>query len=285
MSELPLVSVIIPAFNVAPFLEDAVVSALGQTHRNMEVIVVNDGSSDGTDRVANALAAHDERVRVIHQTNRGGAAARNAGLHVARGDYISHLDADDVLLPEKTARQLAYFAEHPECDLVYSDYIHATEQLEPLRTVISGEPPRSFREIIYYRNWFSVVVPLLRASLSRAVGDFDEGLVGVEDWDYWIRCAMVGVFGYLPGPVALYRHHGGQVSRQEARMRRSHEQIIEKHHGTNPRRRRYAIGARHWHYARHWYGRKYPLRTARELLAFAASVRDPREIRRIMQLG
>lgn len=285
MSELPLVSVVIPAYNVAPFLEDAVASAIGQTHRNMEVLVVDDGSTDDTGQVADALAAKDPRVRVIHQVNQGPAAARNAGFRAATGDYICHLDGDDVLMPDKTTRQLAYFAEHPECDLVYSDFIHVNHRLQPIRIATAGEPPRSFREIIYYRNWFSVVVPLLRMSLARTVGEFDETLAGVEDWDYWIRCAMVGVFGYMPGPVALYRHHTGQVSRQKERMRRSHQQIIEKFHCADPQRRRYAIGARHWHYARHWYGRRHPLHTARELLAFVMTVRDPREIGRIMQLG
>lgn len=279
-----LVSIIVPAYNAERYLADAVQSALAQTNANVEVLVVNDGSTDGTGTLADALAAKDARVRVIHQSNGGLPAARNAGLRVARGEYISFLDADDVFLPEKSHAQAQFLDTHPECDLVYSDICYADEALRATRMHVRGVPPVPFGALYVYRNWFATTAVLLRASLVRAVGEFDESLVGSEDWDYWIRCARHGTFGYLPGAVALYRFHGDQMHRATEKMRRAELQVVAKHYAHDPARYRVAKGARHWEYARNHYGRRHPFRTARELLYMALAVRNPREMRRVVAM-
>ena len=120
MNDNPLVSVIIPVYNGQEFIRDAVQSALLQTYPNLEVIVVDDGSTDSTRAIVEALAAADARVELISQANGGVARARNRGISAARGEFIAPLDADDMWAPEKIQRQVARMAEYgTETGLVY----------------------------------------------------------------------------------------------------------------------------------------------------------------------
>ena len=209
----PLVTVIIPAYNASAFLGDAVASVLGQTHPDVEVIVVDDGSTDDTVALLAQWQARDLRVRAVRGHNRGVAAARNAGLDLACGQYVAFLDADDVIHPEKLERQIAYLEAHPQIDLVYSDYRTADAELRPLRDEVIGVKRMPLREAYIYTNVFPIMAPLLRRTLVERVGAFDEGLRACEDWEYWVRCERAGTFGYLPGHYATYRMHGMQTHR------------------------------------------------------------------------
>ena len=113
----PLVTVVVPAYNSSAFLRQAVDSALGQTYPFVEVIVVDDGSTDGTTEV---VAGYGSKIVFIHQRNAGVAAARNTALRVARGELVAYLDADDVWDPDKVRRQVEFLAAHPECGLVHT---------------------------------------------------------------------------------------------------------------------------------------------------------------------
>src|SRR5689334_21141299 len=106
----PLVTVVVPVYNTLPYVADALESALAQTHRELDVVVVDDGSTDGSSGVVVELAAREPRIRVVRQPNAGLAAARNAGLAAAAGEYVAFLDSDDLWLPEKLERQLAVAA-------------------------------------------------------------------------------------------------------------------------------------------------------------------------------
>jgi glycosyltransferase involved in cell wall biosynthesis len=278
----PLASVIIPAYNSSAFLADAVNSAVRQTYRAVEIIIVNDGSTDDTGRIAERFAAEDTRIRVVHKANAGLSAARNTALEVARGEFVSFLDADDALLPEKIDQQIAFMRDNPECDLVYSDYYIADATLSPIGLRTAGTPPLPFGDLFVLRNWFPPVVPLLRASLARRVGPFDESLKAAEDWDYWIRCAATGRFGYRPGAVAIYRFHQQQMSRQFERMRQAQFQLIDKHYGGTARRLRLARGARHLEHAKQF--KRRPHRMLAELARFVTIVRDPREIALLLRV-
>ena len=206
-------TVIIPAYNASAFLSDAVASVLVQTHPEVEVIVVDDGSTDDTAALLAQWQARDPRIRAVHQHNRGLAAARNAGLNVACGQYVAFLDADDVIHPEKLERQIAYLEAHPHTDLVYSDYTTADAELRPLTDEYIGTKRMPLREAYIYTNVFPIMAPLLRRSMVERVGGFDEGLRACEDWDYWVRCERAGTFGYLPGLYSTYRMHGMQMHR------------------------------------------------------------------------
>jgi len=281
-AEDPLVSVIIPAYNSAAFLADAVNSAARQTYRAVELIIVNDGSTDDTGIIADRLAAADARIRVVHKANAGLSAARNSALAVAHGEFVSFLDSDDALLPEKIEQQVAFLLANPECDLVYSDYYVADATLSPIGLRTPGTPPLPFGDLFVLRNWFPPVVPLVRASLARRVGPFDESLRAAEDWDYWTRCAAAGRFGYRPGAVAVYRFHQQQMSRQFERMRQAQFQLIDKHYGGTADRWRLARGARHLEHAKQF--KRRPHRMLMELARFVTTVRDPREIALLLRV-
>lgn len=247
---IPRVSIIVPCFNAAKFVGQALDSARGQTCAEIEIIAVDDGSTDGTRAVLEAHAARDGRVRVIAQPNRGESAARNAGLRHAAAEYICFLDADDVLLPDKVERQAAFLDRTPECDLVYSDYLMADAALNLWGYVRTRIPDSEIIAHYARRNWFGVMAPLLRRSAAERVGEFDEALTRAADWDFWIRCARVCRFEYLEGAVAVYRHHDSQVHRGAAEMVRGARAVIAKHFGGDARLRSLALSCLYWSAAR-----------------------------------
>ena len=138
MTKEPLVSIIIPAYNCRRWLGEAIDSALAQTHPHCEIIVIDDGSTDGTGEWVQVH--YDSRIRYHWQPNGGVARARNTGLHLAQGDYIQFLDADDILSPEKVARQVAHLESHPEWAVAYCDtYLFREDDLSQMRWVVDDE--------------------------------------------------------------------------------------------------------------------------------------------------
>lgn len=207
---LDLVSTIIPVHNRAEMLREAVQSMLDQTYRPIEVVIVDDGSTDDTPQVAEALAAqHPEVVRVLRQPNAGPGPARQAGLAASRGEYIQFLDSDDLLLPHKFALQVAGLREHPDAGISYG--------LTLLRNEVTGEEvPTHGTEhervamlpaIVQGRLW-ATLTPLYRRAVCAAIGPW-ASLRVLEDWDYDWRAALLGVkLHYHPEPLAVVRHHG-----------------------------------------------------------------------------
>ena len=207
-----LVTTILPVYNRGEMLRHAVGSVLAQTWRPIEIVVVDDGSTDDTSAVADALATAHSEVRVIHQVNRGVGLAREAGRLAARGEFIQHLDSDDVLLPRKFEVQVAALREHPECDAAYgwtrarlSDgSILATPER---RTGESFET--MFPAMLQNRIWHTAT-PLYRASVIHRAGAWLP-LMNEEDWEYDARIASFGVkLAWCPEWVAEVRYHEGE---------------------------------------------------------------------------
>jgi glycosyltransferase involved in cell wall biosynthesis len=229
------VTVIVPSFNYAHFLPDALESVLRQSHARWECIVVDDGSTDNTEAVVRSYVRRDRRYHYIHQHHRGLSAARNLGIHAGRGEYFQFLDADDLIEPRKLERHIRYFAEHEEVGIVYSPvrYFTATgsqerrysmrEPDEPWMPQTSGRG-RPVISAIARNNLMAVNCPLVRRDVTALAGGFDETLNALEDWDYWIRCAIQGTwFQYLdePDTYALVRHHPASMSNDSMRMTRA----------------------------------------------------------------
>jgi glycosyltransferase involved in cell wall biosynthesis len=279
------VSVVIPSYNVKPFLADAVRSVLRQTWTQLETIVVDDGSTDGTGQLAEQLAASDPRVRVIHKRNGGVSSARNAGAAVAQGEYVSFLDADDMLLPEKLERQLAVFDLFPSCDLVFSDHYVGDSRLTPLHLECSCPPSMPLQEVLLYRNWFAPMSPLMRSEFQKRIGPFDENLTGSEDWDYWLRASWCGVLVYLPGPVAVYRTHPGQTHRHLEHMQTNMERVVRKHFVAGSRPWRVARAARSWFHAKQLRGQGRYAAMISEYLGSLWYARSARTLVNMIRLG
>lgn len=206
----PRCSVLVPAFNAEAYVAQAVGSALSQTYGNLEVVVVNDGS---TDRTAKVLEPLMDRIVYIEQENRGTAAARNAALRSSTGDFLALLDADDYWMPTRLERLVSFLKDHPEFGFVTSDAYVATSDRVLSQTVygLLGKR-RSFREesqaywITQYN--FVAMMAVIRRELFQRHGPFDETLRRSEDWDLWIRFILGGErVGFVAEPLGYYRFH------------------------------------------------------------------------------
>lgn len=214
----PLVSIIIPAYNAARYIKEALESALHQTYPNCEVVVVDDGSTDHTRKILEPYM-EEGKIRYIYQKNKGLAGARNAGIRAARGAYIALLDADDLFLPEKVREQVEALESHPSYGVCYCDILHFTDTT-----------PRVFYHHRYNYPSGNILEPLLsvqfinpltivaRAEVFERYGYFDEQLRRSEDWDLWLRWAYAGVeFFHLHKPLAHYRiRSAGNLSSVES---------------------------------------------------------------------
>jgi glycosyltransferase involved in cell wall biosynthesis len=215
------VSVAIASYNYGRFLSDCLASVVTQEGVDVEVIVVDDASTDETPRIAEAFAEGDPRVRVIrHEINRGHIATFNDGLRAASGDYVLKLDADDMLAPGALARAAAVMEEHPRVGLVYGQPRHFTGS--PPRVV-----PRAPKGCVVWpgcdwlaercrtgRNCISNPEAIARASLLREIGYFDPRLPHTFDFEMWMRLAAVSDIARVEGSVqAMYRVHPGSFQR------------------------------------------------------------------------
>jgi GT2 family glycosyltransferase len=209
------VSVVIPTYNHARFLGEAIGSALGQTIAPAEVIVVDDGSTDHPERVTGQFA----EVRLIRQDNRGLAAARNTGLRASAGEYIVFLDADDRLLPRALEVNLRQFAERPDCGFVYGGHRHidtkgALETEIPFRA--SGEDAYA---TLLSQNCISMHATVMyRRERLESVGGFDTRFRACEDYDVYLRMARLFPVACDPESLAEYRQHGANMTRNTPLM-------------------------------------------------------------------
>jgi glycosyltransferase involved in cell wall biosynthesis len=225
------VSVVIPAYNYGRFVAEAVESALGQTCPPAEIIVVDDGSTDDTRERLEPYTAHIDYVR---QPNSGLSAARNAGMHRARGEWIALLDADDVWHRQKLEVQLAAVSDHSDICLVGSP--PATQLPKELRP----SPPTRLigvREFLTRLRMGPSSV-LLRRRFLQDVGDFDTRLRSVEDRDMWLRLAARFPCLFVDSPCWWYRHHPGQMNRHSERMFVNYDLVLKKFFVEHPEYRR-----------------------------------------------
>ncbi|MEA3639829.1 MAG: glycosyltransferase [Lamprobacter sp.] len=218
-----LVSVIMPSFNTAAYIGEAIDSVLAQDYPNKELIVIDDGSTDTT---VERIRSYGDQLRLITQANQGSAVARNQGLQAAQGDYIAFLDSDDLWLPGKLSAQVAHLQRHPEIDMVFSrwqvwkpDPDGAFPSASDLLPASSTPTPDSVPGIVpdrsgwlYNRLLFSsllhTITVMARRSLIERVGLFDTSLKRGQDYDYWIRASRLTQMHQLDRVFALYRLHG-----------------------------------------------------------------------------
>jgi glycosyltransferase involved in cell wall biosynthesis len=202
--------VVVPTFNRAEQVGQAIDSILAQTYPHRELIVVDDGSQDDTPRL---LAAYGERIRAFRQENRGVSAARNLGLRAARGALIALLDSDDYWLPGKLAAQVEYLQRHPELMLCQTEEIWIRNG----RRVNPKNRHRKYAGMIFEKTLplclISPSAVLLRRSLLDEVGLFDEGLPACEDYDLWLRITWKHPVGLIETPLIVKRGgHADQLS-------------------------------------------------------------------------
>ena len=206
------VSVIIPAYNSARWLGEAIESVLGQTFHEFELIVVDDGSTDNTSYIARAFT--DPRIRYLHQHNKGLSAARNAGIRESRAEYVALLDADDIFKPNKLELQVSVLDQRPALALVTCGF----DVLDERGATVGEQRPWLAQPKIDLQSLLFVnpVLPstlVVRRSSFESVGLFDETLRRYEDWEFSLRLAASGhQFGYIKEVLVEYRRHGSNLS-------------------------------------------------------------------------
>lgn len=203
-----LVSVIIPCFNSGVHLEESLQSVLDQTYPAFECLIIDDGSEDNTAEVAQSFVNQDARFVLLTQPNAGVSAARNRGISQSRGDFIQFLDSDDIMGHEKLSAGLAYLNLKQGIDAAYSGSRYFQEDSGAGRqllgrnhftgTIEVTEYDRDILAVFLLRNPFVTSAPLYRKCVFERIGNYDETLRYLEDWDFQIRCAVNGIrFHYL----------------------------------------------------------------------------------------
>ena len=210
-----MISVIIPTYNRADTILRSVNSVLNQTYKDMELLIVDDGSTDNTKELIEQI--DDSRIRYIYLgANSGASNARNIGARHARGEWIAFQDSDDAWKPDKLSKQIAYASEHPEYNLIYSSYIaHLTEQdiyfpTEPLPSVMEGD---MFHTLLL-RNVIGAPTMLVKREAFLQSDGFDTAYQSLEDWEFVIRFSKNNLIGYVSDYLMdVYMLDGGISSR------------------------------------------------------------------------
>ena len=216
------VSIIIPSYNCERFIKATLASVMAQQVDELEVLVIDDGS---TDRTPEIVRGHDSRVRLIEQANAGVCRARNRGIAEARGQFICLLDHDDYWFPHKLRRQLEVMAQVPQAGVVFSSFLLWSQPEpgapypDPASYAIEDTPDDTVPEFsgwIYHQFlldcWMLTSTSMFRREVFSRCGVFDESLPFSEDWDLWLRAAREVEFVQLRRPTTLYRQHARQGS-------------------------------------------------------------------------
>lgn len=234
----PIVSVVIPAFNAAAFVTQAVDSVLAQTWPHREILVINDGSTDNT---LDVLTAYGNAIRVINKPNGGLSSARNRGIEEASGRYVAFLDADDRWLPAKLSRQVAVLEQTDKigfCSTV-AQVVDPDDQF--LNTWSCPDIRGSLLQTLFRQNG---AIPgsgsgvMVRRDLFEKAGRFDESLRSLEDIDLWMRLAAISDYRCIDEPLTIIVKHPDSMSRNLAVMRESAERVMQKNRDLLPREAR-----------------------------------------------
>jgi GT2 family glycosyltransferase len=227
---LPLTSVVVPAYNRASTIRKAIWSVLAQSARDLEVVVVDDGSTDNTLQAVQDIAKCDARVRVVrHGSNQGAQAARNTGIHAARGEWIAFLDSDDTWLPSSLDVRLAA-ARSRKVHVVHSPgFVLRFGGSERVTFEVPALSGNVYRQLL--RGAGPVFQALLvSAKALRTIGGLDEAIVAYQEWDTAIRLAKRFEFGFVPEPTFVYDCRGTDtISKNLLRGAKGYEQILRKH--------------------------------------------------------
>ena len=210
------VSVIIPTYNRAAMVYDAVQSVLQQSYTDFEIIVVDDGSTDDTAERLQGLISTSDKIRYMYQPNQGRSSARNQGIQQARGEYLSFLDSDDCYLPGKLERQVKILDEHPDCAMSFTNYRVMDEHGVILDRY--GEPDidlngNIYPDLLFFKGTvITTPAVMVRALVLNEVGRFDEGMHICEDLDLWRRIARKSRVLQIKEPMVVIRYRTGEVT-------------------------------------------------------------------------
>jgi glycosyltransferase involved in cell wall biosynthesis len=248
----PAVTVVVPAFNAALHIGEALSSIRSQTFRDVEVIVVDDGSSDDTVREAGRFAG-DLDLTIVRQANAGPAAARNNGIGRARGRYCAFLDADDLMLPERLALQVDLLDRDPDIGLVYTDVMTFDQRgiIFPTRRAYSDPRGGLVLDRLLLDNFITTSTVMAPTARLIDVGLFSEVRRVSEDFELWLKMAARWKVGFIDRPLVQYRRSPGSLSADKLVTARCALDVVETFWRDHPEHRRRSPGVYHRSVAEH----------------------------------
>jgi glycosyltransferase involved in cell wall biosynthesis len=231
---MPEVSVIIPTYNSAHFLPEAIDSVLAQTFRDYELIIVDDGSTDDTEEV---VKRYGDKIKYLRQENRGPGPAKNTGIKNSRGPLIATLDADDKWLLDKLEVQVEYMRSHPQIGLVYGN-VSTFDDRGVITEAYDGTHRKVYQGEVFdqllLQNFISSITIMVRRESLEKVGMFPEDVMISEDWHLWLRIAKEYPIGYIDRPLALYRWQTQSLTWDYAKSYPDRIKVLEKIIGLYP---------------------------------------------------
>lgn len=206
---MPIVSVHMPVFNAQRYLAEAVESVLGQTFPHFEFIIIDDGSTDGSGAILEHYAARDSRIRLTRRENRGITRTRNEALQQARGEFFAVMDADDISLPQRFARQVAYFTEHPECVALGTRVLLIDADGAPMREMseLTAHADIDREHLAGAGGAITHPSAMMRRAALVEIGGYRDAFQTAEDLDVFLRLAERGEMANLPDVLLHYRQH------------------------------------------------------------------------------
>ena len=226
-NEEPLVSVVTPAYNAGPYIQDAIQSVLRQTHRNFEHIIVDDGSADNTAEAVRSFT--DPRIKYFYQKNSGQSAARNAAIAAAKGKYVALLDADDIFYPEKLEGQVAYMEAHPDCEFCYSKIHHFFHNDPTKKYYFALEHPSGYLfDELLVSNFINPLSAMVRRDVFAKHGAFEPRFRWADEQYLWLKLAYKKVkFCYLDKALGACRLHSESFTNRPFYFQGSQEQCLD----------------------------------------------------------
>lgn len=246
----PLVSVIIPAYNHEQYVGACLKSVIEQSYRNIEIIVINDGSTDNTEEEILSLTQNSERnINFISKENEGVCKTLNLGLSIAKGKYIAFLASDDMWVHNRIEKQVCFLEKNCNVGFIFSDSkfvfneVVSVSRYSDYKTVLNKifSKPYTIKDIYYdllLENFISAITVLVRKKCIDEVGVFDSN-IAFEDYDMWLRLSKKFPVAYIPEPLALYRIHTKNISHDTKLMLRGTFQTILKQYKEEPLRGKY----------------------------------------------
>lgn len=245
---MPRVTVVIPAFNAEQTVGPALDSVLSQTYSDLEVLAVDDGSTDGTSTV---ISTYGPPVHLLRTNNQGVSSARNLGIQQASGEYVAFLDADDLWEPDKLERQLALLDADRTAGVSTTGHRVVDWYLRPIDLIrIPTDPDPCETLLLHSMQVGQISSAVVRTELARDLGGFDSNFSQCADWDFFLRLSQHASFATLSDPMIMYRVHSGGMSRNVPLFERDAFAVLQKFFGGAPAPHYEAMRRRV--YANHW---------------------------------
>lgn len=225
---LPLVSVVVPCYNHEKYVKKTIESIINQTYKNIELIVIDDGSKDNSVKAIQELA-NKYSFTFIHRPNKGLSATLNEGIQLSKGKYFSTIASDDILILEKIEKQVEFMESNPKFGMCYGKIVYFENSIEN-----TSEYPNSnkqgwvFDDLLNYGCFIPAPSTFIRKNVFETVGGYDESLL-IEDWDMWLRIAEKYQVGYVDEYLAYYRRHDTNISKQAFKMYEAEKKILDKY--------------------------------------------------------